>query len=106
MEGYWFRRFASTAMVARTNEDGKATIVSGGKNVLVWRMSGDVPRAFMQTIYSTKGLMGKPSSYLNHALPFSSSETRTNHPLLFQSLPPIQRAHTKHSMQQRLYDVE
>jgi solute carrier family 31 (copper transporter), member 1 len=52
IEGYWFRKFASTAVVVSTNDDGKVKVVSGGRNVLVWRTSVDVPRSLMQFVIS------------------------------------------------------
>ncbi len=35
-----------------TNDDGKVKVVSGGKNLLVWRTSVDIPRSFLQMIIS------------------------------------------------------
>jgi hypothetical protein len=52
MEGYWFHKYASTAVVVSTNDDGKVKVVSGGRNILVWRTSVDIPRSFMQLIIS------------------------------------------------------
>lgn len=50
LEGYWFRKHASTAVIVSTNDDGKVKVVSGGQNVLIWRTSVDFPRAFIQMI--------------------------------------------------------
>lgn len=52
LEGYWFRKHSSTALVVSTNDDGKVKIVSGGKNLLVWRTSVDIPRSFLQMVIS------------------------------------------------------
>lgn len=52
LEGYWFRKHASTAVVVSSSDDGKVKVVSGGKNVLVWRTSVDVPRSLLQMIIS------------------------------------------------------
>jgi len=52
LEGYWFHKFASTAVVVSTNDEGKVKVVSGGRNILVWRTSVDFPRSVMQLIIS------------------------------------------------------
>jgi hypothetical protein len=52
LEGYWFKKHASTAVVVSTNDDGKAKVVSGGKNLLVWRTSVDFPRSLLQMVIS------------------------------------------------------
>jgi hypothetical protein len=52
LEGYWYRKYASTAVVVSTNDDGKVKVVSGGKNVLVWRTSVDFPRSLLQMVIS------------------------------------------------------
>lgn len=52
LEGYWFRKFASTAVVVSTDDDGKVKVVSGGRNILVWRTSVDIPRSFLQMVSS------------------------------------------------------
>lgn len=52
LEGYWFRKHSSTAVVISTNDDGKAKVVSGGKNLLVWRTSVDIPRSLLQMVIS------------------------------------------------------
>ena len=52
LEGYWFRKHSSTTVVVSSNDDGKVKVVSGGKNVLVWRTSVDVPRSLLQVLSS------------------------------------------------------
>ena len=52
LEGYWFRKHASTTVVVSTNDDGKVKVVSGGQNVRVWRTSVDIPRSFLQMVNS------------------------------------------------------
>lgn len=52
LEGYWFRKYASMAVVVSTSDDGKAKVVSGGKNLLVWRTSVDIPRSLLQMVIS------------------------------------------------------
>ena len=52
LEGYWFRKYASTAVVVSSDDDGKVKVVSGGKNVLVWRTYVDVPRSLLQVVNS------------------------------------------------------
>src|SRR5271154_7159808 len=52
LEGYWFRKFASTTVVVSSQDDGKVKVVSGGRNVLVWRTSVDVPRSLLQMVSS------------------------------------------------------
>jgi solute carrier family 31 (copper transporter), member 1 len=52
LEGYWFRKHASTAVVVSSDDDGKVKVVSGGKNVLVWRTSVDIPRSLLQMVNS------------------------------------------------------
>ena len=64
MEGYWYHKHASTAIVINTNDDGKATVVTGGKNVMVWRTSVDLPRSFIQLVSSgVQYLLYVPSLY-------------------------------------------
>ena len=52
LEGHWFRKHASTAVLVSSSDDGKVKVVSGGKNVLVWRTSVDVPRSLLQMVIS------------------------------------------------------
>lgn len=52
MENYWFRKFASNAVIVSTDDDGKVKVVSGGKNAHVWRTSVDFPRSFLQMVIS------------------------------------------------------
>ena len=52
LEGYWFRKHSSTAIVVSSNDDGKVKVVSGGQNILVWRTSVDIPRSFFQMVSS------------------------------------------------------
>ena len=64
LEGYWYHKHASTAIVINTNDDGKATVVTGGKNVMVWRTSVDLPRSFIQLVSSgVQYLLYVPSLY-------------------------------------------
>jgi hypothetical protein len=50
LEGYWFHKFASTAVVISSFDDGNVRVISGGKNAQVWRTSVDFPRAFLQMV--------------------------------------------------------
>lgn len=52
LEGYWFRKHASTAVIVSTNDDEKMKVVSGGENIPVWRTSVDIPRSFLQMVSS------------------------------------------------------
>lgn len=52
MEGYWFHKYSSTAVVIATDDDGKVKVVSGGRNVLVWRTRVDIPRSLIQFLIS------------------------------------------------------
>ena|SRR5579859_4080112 len=52
LEGYWFRKYSSTAVIVSTDDDGKVKVLSGGRNVLVWRTSVDFPRSLLQLVLS------------------------------------------------------
>ena len=40
------------AIIIDTNDDKKATVVTGSKNVMVWRLSVDLPRSLFQLLSS------------------------------------------------------
>ena len=52
LESKWFRKYASTAIVVSSQNDGKVKVVSGGKNVLIWHTFVDIPRSLLQFVVS------------------------------------------------------
>jgi hypothetical protein len=52
LESKWFQKYASTAIVISSQDDGKVKVVSGGKNVLLWHTFVDIPRSFLQFVSS------------------------------------------------------
>jgi len=62
LEAYWFQKYASTAIVITSQDEGKVKVVSGGKNVLLWHTFVDVPRSLLQVVNAGVGYLLYSSS--------------------------------------------
>ena len=52
LEGYWFQKHSSAKVVMTEDSDGKLRVVEGPRNLLVWRTSVELPRAFLHLVIS------------------------------------------------------